>query len=528
MASIRQIAHYMLGFGACVYFSLGRFAIAEKSAMAGDPVSFCQTVRQKGQSILQSKGRGFLNTLSGRFLALTVVFVMIAEVLIFVPSIARFREDYLQQKLQKAQIASLALLATDGMIAPELEKELLANAGVFNVVLRRDEVRQLALSSPIPGPVDSTFDLRMEGPYSLIRDALAELSNPANRIIRVIGYPVQGAGLLIEITLETKPLRKEMVDYGIRVLWLSALISVVTAGLLFFAARRLLVVPIRRVVNHMQSYAEAPEDGRRVIIPTARVVELRVAEEALQSLQTQLTSALRQKERLAQLGGAVAKISHDLRNILTTAQLFVDRIEASSDPAVMRAAPKLVASITRAVSLCESTLAFGKAEEHPPRLTSIALRQLVEDVVDGEGLSAQSDPACLIDIAAALQVQADDDQLHRILANLIRNARQAIDAMPRTAHQAGMIEISAGEDLANWWIRVGDTGPGLPPKAREHLFTAFQGGTRKGGTGLGLAISAELVRGHGGTLELLRSDSDGTEFLIRLPKSVVALAAPQA
>ena len=92
------------------------------------------------------------------------------------------------------------------------------------------------------------------------------------------------------------------------------------------------------------------------------------------SMQTQLTQALRQKERLAQLGRAVAKISHDLRNILTTAQLFADRLEGSADPAVARSAPKLVNSISRAVNLCESTLAFGKAEEAPPRLTRFALR----------------------------------------------------------------------------------------------------------------------------------------------------------
>ena len=150
-----------------------------------------------------------------------------------------------------------------------------------------------------------------------------------NRVIRVIGNPVQDAGLLIEITMQTKPLRAAMVDYGLRILFLSALISIVTAFLLFLAVQRLLVLPIRRVVRHMTAYAEAPEDARRVIVPSASVEELRVAEEALASMQTQLTGALRQKERLAQLGGAVAKISHDLRNILTTAQLFADRLEAS-------------------------------------------------------------------------------------------------------------------------------------------------------------------------------------------------------
>lgn len=463
-------------------------------------------------------GRGrFLNTLSGRFLLLTVAFVMLAEILIFVPSIARYRADYLLLRLEKAQIASLALLAAeDATVGADLESELLKNAEVFNVVLRRDEVRQLVLSSPIPAPIHDTYDLRLAGPWELIRDAMGVLADPENRVIRVIGNPVQDAGLLIEITMETGPLRKAMVEYGLRILFLSALISVVTAFLLFLAVQRLLVGPIRRVVRHMTAYAEAPEDARRVITPSAGVEELRVAEEALAAMQTQLTGALRQKERLAQLGGAVAKISHDLRNILTTAQLFADRLEASADPAVTRAAPKLVGSIARAVSLCESTLAFGKAEEPPPQLTRFALRRLAEEVVEGEGLLGEeaSVVACLVDVPAGLVIRADAEQLHRVLSNLIRNARQAIEA----TGQPGTIEIAGGEDEQDWWIRVGDTGPGLPPKAREHLFEAFQGGARKGGTGLGLAIAAELVRGHGGRLDLLRSDAEGTEFLIRLPK----------
>jgi signal transduction histidine kinase len=460
----------------------------------------------------------FLNTLSGRFLILTVIFVMLAEILIFVPSIARYRADFLLTRLKQAQIAALTQLATEEMIMPELETELLANAEVYNVVLRRDEVRQLVLSSPIPGAVHDTFDLRMAGPWELVRDAFALLADPQNRIIRVIGYPVQDAGTLIEVTMETKPLRDAMVDYGLRILVLSALISVVTAFLLFLAVRRLLVLPIRRVVRHMQTYAEAPEDARRVIAPNADVEELRIAEEALQSMQTQLTGALRQKERLAQLGGAVAKISHDLRNILTTAQLFADRIEGSADPAVARSAPKLVSSISRAVSLCESTLAFGKAEESPPQLRRLNLAPLVTEVAESEGLASDSLVTILVDVPPGMMIRADGEQLYRVLSNLVRNARQAIDA----TGQPGSIEISAGEDEREWWIRVGDTGPGLPPKAREHLFSAFQGGARKGGTGLGLVIAAELVRGHGGRLDLARSDAEGTEFAIHLPKDTTA------
>jgi signal transduction histidine kinase len=280
------------------------------------------------------------------------------------------------------------------------------------------------------------------------------------------------------------------------------------------AVQRLMVQPINRVVRHMQAYAQAPEDARRMIDPTANVVELRVAEEALKAMQTQLTGALRQKERLAQLGGAVAKIAHDLRNILTTAQLFADRIESSADPAVARAAPKLVNSISRAVNLCEATLAFGKAEEAPPRLTRFALLPFLDDMLDGEGLTTAGRVTCMIAASPGLMIRADGEQLYRILGNLIRNARQAIEQ----TGQDGTITLTCGETEADWWISVADTGPGLPPKAREHLFAAFQGGARRGGTGLGLAISAELVRGHGGRLELARSDVEGTEFMIHLPK----------
>lgn len=455
-----------------------------------------------------------LNSLSGRFLILTTIFVMLAEILIFVPSIARFREDYLRAHLERAQIASLALLADD-MLNPELEQELLENAGVFNVVLRRDEVRQLMLSSQMPHPISATFDLRDATAMTLIKDALVRLVDADQEVIRVIGAPVRDAGLLIEVTMDAVPLRAAMIDYGVRILILSAVISIITAVMLFLAVRAFLVKPIKRVVGHMQNYAAAPEDSRRIITPGAGIRELREAETALQSLETELTQALRQKERLAQLGGAVSKISHDLRNILTSAQLFVDRIEGSDDPLVRRMAPKLVGSITRAVHLCESTLAFGKAEEPGPTLARVQLAETVADVIEAERLAVDGyDLSFAEDIPAMLTLRADVEQLYRVLSNLVRNARQAIVA----SGQPGEIAVSAREDADAWWIEVADTGPGLPPKAREHLFTAFQGGARKGGSGLGLAISQELVRGHGGTLTLLHSGPEGSTFLICLPK----------
>lgn len=463
----------------------------------------------------------FGNTLSGRFLWLAVIFVMLAEILIFAPSVARFREEYLQARLERAQIASLALLASDGSIAGELAGELLENAGVFNVVLRRDEVRELVLSSPIPGPVAATFDLREATAFSLIRNALKEMSLREPRIIRVIGQPVQEGGLLIEITLDTATLQREIWEYGQRILILSLVISVFTAILLFLSVRFFVVAPMRRVISSMAVYAQAPQDTTRIITPTSNIRELREAEEALNKMQTELTGLLRQKERLAQLGGSVARISHDLRNMLATASMLADRMEQSDDPGVKRAAPKLVGSLSRAINLCEATLAFGKAEEPPPRLSLVHLAPLVADMLDSENLALPQDAqiTLLADIPPTLRLRADGEQLFRVLQNLVRNARQAIEA----GGQAGVVEVSAKETRLDGQfgvsIRVGDTGPGLPARAREHLFEAFQGGVRKGGTGLGLAISAELVRGHGGKLELTRSDSEGTEFRIWLPQT---------
>jgi len=455
-----------------------------------------------------------LRSLSGRFLILTAIFVMLAEVLIFVPSVARFREQFLLDRLHRAQIASLGLL-TGGEVSAELEEELLRNAEVFNVVLRRDEARQLVLSSPVPAAVSQSFDLRDPSAITLISDAFHRLARTEPEVIRVIGEPVRMGGLLIEITLETAGLRAAMIDYGLRILWLSLVISVITAGLLFVVVQGFVVRPIRRVVGAMQVYADDPEDARLVIAPSSGITELREAEESLQSLQRQLTAALRQKEHLAQLGGAVAKISHDLRNILTSAQLFTDRLEKSEDPRVRRMAPKLVNSLTRAVHLCESTLAYGKAEEPAPKLARYNLAEIVTDAIEGERLATGDHPLRFENrVPADVMLPADSEQLHRVLTNLLRNARQAI---LRTG-EPGTIAVSAASEDQCWVIRVEDTGPGLPAKARDHLFEPFRGGASSGGTGLGLSIAAELVRGHGGKLVLERSDEDGTCFRMTLPK----------
>lgn len=457
-----------------------------------------------------------LNSLTGRFLLLTIIFVMLAEVLIFVPSVARFREDYLQERLERSQIASLALLATpNDMVSPALEAELLDNAGVLNIVLRRDEMRELILSQPMSAMVDRNYDLRMAGPVQLMQDAFATMMGDGDRVIRVIGAPVKGAGLLIEIALYEKPLREAIIDYGLRILSLSAVISVLTAALLFFAVRQFVVCPIERLVHDIKAYEAAPEDGRLIIKPKAGVTELFEAETALQSMQTQLTQSLRQKERLAALGAAVSKISHDLRNILTTAQLLADRMEASDDPHVKKSAPKLVKSISRAVNLCESTLGYGKVGETVPMLTRFSMKHLLNDIIESELLAVGDVQVSITSqVEGDVTLEADKEQIYRVISNIVRNARQVLEARP----EGGQIFLTGREEPAGWEVIVRDNGPGLPLRARENLFEAFKGSVRKGGSGLGLAIAAELVRGHGGKLDVLETGDQGTAFRVWLPR----------
>lgn len=459
----------------------------------------------------------FLRSLSGRFLLLTIIFIMLAEVLIFVPSVARFRYEYLTERMERAQIASLALLAsTNDMLEPGLEAELLNNAGVLNISLTRDSVRQLVLASPMSSPIDHMVDLRKDSAMDLIRDAFDTLFNGDDRIVRVLGEPVYGGGVLIDATMREKPLRDAMIGYGRTILVLSAVISVFTGMLLFGAVRKFMVQPIQRVVRQIRNFQDTPEDARAIIQPKASMTELFQAEQALQSMETELNQSLRQKERLAALGGAVSKISHDLRNILTTTQLLADRMESSEDPSVQRTAPKLVESLSRAVNLCERTLSYGKAEEQPPEISHFPMSLLVQDVAEAEMLAVEGKPVEITYSAPeGVRMDADQEQIFRVVSNLVRNAVQVL----LSQSDGGTVHIDGREEVDSWVISVADTGPGLPKRALDSLFKPFEGSVRAGGTGLGLAIGAELVKGHGGSLLLSENSDQGATFTIKLPKT---------
>lgn len=451
------------------------------------------------------------HSLSAKLLAFTILFVMVAEVLIYTPSIARFRLSYLEERVGVGHIAALALEATPThMLSPELEIQLLQYVDAYSVVLDlRGKARMLVMNRDMPPIVDVNYDLRHVNFMSLVMDAFTTLAQTHNRVLRVVGPSPNDPGILVELVIDEGPMRRAMYDYSWRILSLSIVISLITAVLLYLSLQWMFVRPMRRITECMQHFRMDPEDATNVIVPSQRSDEIGVAQRELARMQTDLRTALHQKDRLADLGTAVTKISHDLRNILATAQLISDRLTDSRDPTVKRSAPTLIASLDRAIALCVNTMRFAKDEQAVPKMTRFPLRALIDDA--GAALAPQSPAGSewLNDVADDPMIAADRDQMFRVLINLGRNAYEA---------GATRVAVTAGPDEAgNMIIEVADNGPGVAAAARQKLFQAFAGTAKIGGTGLGLAISRDLLRAHGGDIELAETRPGSTRFLLTLP-----------
>jgi len=447
---------------------------------------------------------------------------MVAEVFIYVPSIANFRKSWLEEHLRTGQIAALALEATaDYMVSEELAKDLLDTAGVEAVVLKRGGARKLILGDEMPKNIAAVYDLRDADPMTLVADAFATMGLADRALIQVTGKTREGLGEYAQIILRAGGLKDAMVIYSRNILILSVVISLITAGFVYVTLSWLLVRPIRRVTASLTAFRSAPEAITSRITPSSRSDEIGVAERELAAMQDELRNALAQKTRLANLGTAVSKINHDLRNILASAQLMTDRLREIDDPAVKTITPRFVHALDRAIALCTHTLTYGRAEEAAPEVRRLALRPLVDDVGASLGLNPldadePGGPRWCNEVDADLQVDADPDQLFRILLNLGRNAA---DAIAKVRHPTPHCQITVTARKANGMtaIDVADNGPGLSARAREHLFEPFTGSAKAGGTGLGLAIAKELAEAHGGSIELVRSGPEGTTFRINLP-----------
>lgn len=465
------------------------------------------------QSAQAAKGdtgvSAWYHSLSFRLFALTLGAILIVELLIFMPSASGQRSNWIETRIEAARTAALALEADPSrMVSQELSDQLLASAKVLGVAEIHDGMRvQLLPARDWEGWEIVRVNLMSDSMTRSMGAALGTLFANDNRVLLVTA-PGSKEGRTIEVLIAEQPLKEELWAFAWRILFLSLLISLVVALFLYGLLYGLVVKPVLRVTESVEQFRDNPGSWTRTLPPTDRKDEIGRAQNALSDMEEAVSESFRQRGRLAELGEAVAKITHDLRNSLSAAQLVSDSLAKSKDPRVQTAAPRLERALRRAIKLATHTLEYGKSDTPDAQLREINLFDCIEEAslegINGSGASVD----WVNDIPPATRVIADPEHLHRIASNLIRNAAQAIE---------GEGEISAiWEEGA---LLIADSGPGLPPLARENLFKPFAGSSKRDGTGLGLAIARDLARAMGGDLELESSDETGTVFKVNFAQN---------
>lgn len=459
--------------------------------------------------------RAWWGGLSARLLMLTAVFVAVVDLLILAPAAASFHERWVTDRARAAEVASLAVEAASyATVDDSLADRLLVGVGADTVVLQEDGIRRVLSGSPKTGAEPHLIDLRQPDLVARLLDPWLTLAGPPDRRIRVVAAPRFRNGDFIEITAEAAPLKTQLGTYVLQIVLSSLVISILAGGLLYLGLVVLVLEPIRRVTQTIERFRDDPEAEPRPILKE-RTDEIGRVEDELNRMQEEVRAALRSRARLAALGEAVAKISHDLRNMLTAAQMASDRLADSGDPTVARALPRLERALDRALGLAQGVLAYGRSEEPEARPRPLRLAPAVEAAAEDAGLT-EAGVRLIQRAAARLRVEADPDHLHRILVNLMRNAREAIEADPERGRR-GKVSVAAQRVGGVVEIRVRDDGPGLPARARERLFQPFAGSARAEGAGLGLPIARELAQAGGGDLVLENTGPSGTVFLLTLP-----------
>ncbi|MDR3511847.1 MAG: HAMP domain-containing sensor histidine kinase [Caulobacteraceae bacterium] len=454
--------------------------------------------------------------LSSRLLILTVLFVALAGLFILPPSLAQFEDTWLYDRLRAAELASLAVdAAPNQVVSDRLSSQLLNGAGVVSVAVQSEGARRLLLAAPRMARTPYLVDLRAGYSVTRLIAPFQTLFGGKGRMVRVVARPQFRDGDFVEIVVPDAPLKAELLRYLLRLSAIDVFISIVAGGLVYLSLNALLVRPMQRITLAMERFRADPEDPAAHVHLSGRRDEIGRAEAELDRMQADLRVALSSRARLAALGEAVAKINHDLRNMLTSAQIASERLAQSGDPKVAQALPRLERALDRAVHLASDVLAYGKSDEAAPSPVPLHLLAVLEAAAEDAGLTAEG-----VRLEAAVRaderVSADPEQLHRILVNLLRNAREAILAEPDREGR-GRVRVSQERAEGATVITIADSGPGVPERLRERLFQPFTGSGRPGGAGLGLAIARELAQGHGGDLVLKASGPEGAVFELRLP-----------
>ena len=463
------------------------------------------------------RAREFVDSLAGRLLGLTALAVIAGEIFVFAPALAGFHEGWLRERINLAQIAALALEVTpdDDTVVQPLEYDLI-NSGVQRVAIQREGERVLIMEAPDAPNNEQLvlYDYMRVSGWQRFRWAVDTFFAPPGRVLRVLSRPRFESGEFVEVVLTEAPLKDAVNRFAARFARVSMLILIAAGTLIYFTLSAAFVRPMSDLTEAIERFRAKPEDVTIAFPRSQRSDEIGRAQRAAADMAEQVRNSLRQNERLAALGAAVARIGHDLRNMLSTAQLVADRLAQSEDPAVRQLAPRLERTIDRAAGLAASTLKYGRADEDPPVLQKVDVNEAAEEA-SAESLIGFADVEYKADIERGLACVADPDHLHRILGNLIRNAGQAMKDHER---RDKTLIVRAARVEGRCEIDVIDHGPGVRDNLRDRLFEPFvSAAPEAGGTGLGLAIARELTRAMGGELALIRTGAEGTTFRITLP-----------
>ncbi len=463
----------------------------------------------------------FLQRLSTKFLLLSVLCVLVAQVLIFVPSIASMRIRWLETELASVAPVSLIIERNTTLDIPRHVQDMVLLTTDTKAIIIRDGISSRILAmTEVPKQVTAEINLDNVNEADAIIGAFDTLFYGGNQYLKVYGT-IGDRGEILEMIIVDDQLRKAMLAFSRNIALISLLISVLATGFIYLVINNMLVRPVTRMHRNMIDFTQAPDNPRMIITPDERDDELGIAQRQLAYLQSNLQRTFVERKHLADLGLAVSKINHDLRNILASAQLISDSLAEVQDPSVKRFAPRLLRALNRAIQYTETVIAYGRSQESASNIQLTNLSTLIEEIQETLHITSDTGIEFQNNVSDDFEIYVDGDQLYRVLHNLLKNSMQAITQMEQTGENTTKrICINAIYDDKNVQIDVQDTGPGLPKLARDYLFVAFRGSTRKDGTGLGLAIAHELVRAHGGSIKLIDDGEIGTHFRIILPRNI--------
>jgi signal transduction histidine kinase len=450
-------------------------------------------------------------SLTARLLLLAAGFVVLTEAIVFLPTIATFRQEWLKERFDTGELAALASPVVGNTNFSIASANELVRAADIKSVVAITPGGNKALIGAVPSGTMRAINLEQQTFGGAIFDAVGTVFAPDGRLLAITYRPRSNAAIKLEIIVAEAPLKAALLRETGRVFIYSMLLALAIGMLVYAALADGFVRPMRRLTRAITRFRAAPEDASRNLVASGRNDEIGEAEVAFIDMQDTVRQSFLQRERLAQLGLAVSKISHDLRHSLGSAQLVSERLAQVDDPVVRVTAPRLERALERAIGLAESTLQFGKAQEAPPTPELLYLSDALDEAAS-EALNGLYGVTWVCDVAETTDCEVDPDHLHRILSNLIRNAGQAI----LTARKSGTITASAQVRGGFVDLDLTDTGPGLPRSVAANLFAPFAGSGLSGGTGLGLAIARDLARMNGGDIALVSTNDAGTCFRVTL------------